>query len=180
MVRVVVVLLLALAVAPRCGAQTQPRVLSVCELSNDFGAHRDKVIAVRGIYYYGLRQTCSQTCATGPWPSFLDLVGTGSREKSPAFVTDDANWAALINVQETVEAEAKKGKRLEIWVTAIGRLNTNARRTLLGPCDRATLVPTLHNWSSSISPISKSKRTRNRRTTIAICIAARYKYFRNS
>jgi hypothetical protein len=110
--------------------------MTVCELSNDFAAYRDKVIAVRGIYYYGLRQTCPQTCTTGPWPSFLDLVGTGSREKSPAFVTDDANWAALINVQETVEAEAKKGKRLEIWVTAIGRLNTNARRTLLGPCDR--------------------------------------------
>lgn len=136
MVRVIVVLLFAFAIAPRCGGQAQPRVMTVCELSNDFGAYRDKMIAVRGIYYYGLRQTCLQTCSIGPWPSSLDLAGIGSREKSPAFVTDDANWNALDNVQKTVEAEAKKGKRLEIWVTAVGRLNTHARRTPLGPCDR--------------------------------------------
>ena len=99
--------------------------VSVCELSKDYGAYRDKVLAVRGVYYYGLREACQQTCAAGPWPSFLDLVGTGN-----------ADWDALAKTEQAVELEAKKGKRFEIWVTAHGQLKTRARLSPLGPCDR--------------------------------------------
>jgi hypothetical protein len=42
----------------------------------------------------------------------------------------------LTKVERTVEAEAKTGKRFEIWVTVTGRLETRMRRSPLGPCDR--------------------------------------------
>jgi hypothetical protein len=120
MLRLVFVLMLAVATV--ASSQTSPPFLSVCDLSKDFAAYRDQVIAVRGVYYYGLRQTCTQKCAEGPWPSFLDLTGG-----------DGVAWNALAKVEHTVELEAKKGKRLEIWVTAVGQLGTGARRS---PCDQ--------------------------------------------
>jgi len=49
-------------------------VLSVCDLSKDLPRYRGKLVTVRGVYYYGLRQSdCPQKCDTGLWPSFLDL-----------------------------------------------------------------------------------------------------------
>src|SRR5436190_1326456 len=102
-----------------------PPLMSVCDLSKDYGAYRDRPVAVRGIYYYGLRQPSQQTCASGPWPSFLDLVGG-----------DNAAWVPLVKAEHAVELEAKKGKRFEIWVTAIGQLETKARLSPLGPCDK--------------------------------------------
>jgi hypothetical protein len=107
-------------------APASPAVMSVCEISTDFPSFRDKPVAVRGVYYYGLRQECSQKCAGGLWPSFINLAGGA-----------DATWAALSKAEHTVETEAKTtGKRFEIWVTVIGRLQTRARHSPLGPCDR--------------------------------------------
>ncbi len=109
-----------------CGhPQPIPPFLSVCDLSKDYGAYRDKLVAVRGIYYYGLRQTCQQTCASGPWPSFLNLVSA-----------DNVTWDALAKAEQTAELEAKNGKRFEVWVTAAGQLETRARLSPLGPCDK--------------------------------------------
>ena len=79
---------------------------------------------MRGVYYYGLRETCSQKCIDGPWPSFINLADAG------------ANWSAVDKIEKVVEAEGKKGHRLEIRVTAVGVLKTRARHTPLGPCDR--------------------------------------------
>ena len=39
-------------------------------------------------------------------------------------------------MEQAVELEAKNGKRLEIWVTAVGQLRTRTRRSPLGPCDK--------------------------------------------
>ena len=118
---------LAALLVTTSGGQPRPSplVLSVCELSKDYGAFRDKVVAVRGVYYYGLRQTCQQKCADGPWPSFIELVGNGG-----------GTFEAVDKVQRTIELEAKKGKRLEIWVTAVGQLETMARLSPNGPCDK--------------------------------------------
>lgn len=102
-----------------------PSTRSVCDLSRALSLYRDKLIAVRGVYFYGLRQTCPGTCASGPWPSFLDLVGTG-RER----------WAEVEKAEQTAQREAKKGNRAEVWVTVIGRLRTMAQHTLLGPCNK--------------------------------------------
>jgi hypothetical protein len=100
--------------------------MSVCELSKDYPRFRDKVVAVRGVYYYGLRQECPEKCTDGLWPSFINLEGG-----------DDAVWAALAKADREVEVEAKRsGKRFELWVTVVGRLETRARRSKRGPCDR--------------------------------------------
>ncbi len=114
-----------------------PPHLSVCELSRDFGAYRDRMVAVRGVYYYGLREKCPQKCSDGTWPSFLDLGGTdGPDAATIAFATDDATWDAVEKVQRTVELEAKKGNRFEVWVTVVGELKTMVKRSPLGPCDK--------------------------------------------
>ena len=123
MIRSVAALVFLLVITS--GGQPRPTVLSVCELSKDYGAYRDKVVTVRGIYYYGLRQICEQKCAEGPWPSFIELRGTQSD-----------TFDAVDKVQQAVELKAKKGKRLEIWVTATGQLETMARLSPNGPCDK--------------------------------------------
>src|SRR5208282_801816 len=114
-----------LALAAGGQQQSNPPLLSVCELSKDYGAYRGKLVAVRGVYYYGLRQTCSQKCAEGPWPSFIELVGA-----------KNGTFDGLSKVEQSVGLEAKKGKRFEIWVTAVGQLETMAAISRLGPCDK--------------------------------------------
>jgi hypothetical protein len=126
MVRSGIFLLLTLLVPSDIMPAPDAGVTSVCELSKDFPAFRDKVVTVRGVYYYGLREECPQKCADGMWPSFIDLEGA-----------DDATWADLAKAEREVESEAKvTGKRLEVWVTVVGRLQTRAKPSPLGPCDR--------------------------------------------
>jgi len=125
------VLLAMLAVSGDVAAESAT-VRSVCELSKDFPGYRGKVVTVRGVYYYGLRQQCAGKCAVGLWPSFINLEGG----------TDNA-WAAIAKVERDVEAEAKRtGKRFEIWVTVVGSFQTRARTSPVGPCD----------WKSSRFP----------------------------
>src|SRR6476660_7544555 len=83
-------------------------VMTVCELSRDFATYRNRVVAVRGVYFHGLRQECPQTCATGPWPSFVDLIGSGA--------AGDAIWAEFAKAERLAEQEAKQGRRVEVWV----------------------------------------------------------------
>jgi len=123
-----------------CGRpQPSTVVLSVCELSRDFTAYRGKLVSVRGIYWYGLRQTCPQSCPDGPWPSYVDLMDADfpppPGEPPVTFATDDSSWAAMDRVQRAAEIDAKQGKRVEIWVTVLGQIRTSARRSPVGPCD---------------------------------------------
>lgn len=112
-------------VAVTCTPAAPVQVMSVCELSKDYPRFRDKVVTVRGVYYYGLRQECSEKCTDGLWPSFIDLEGGG-----------DAVWAALARADREVESEAKRsGKRFELWVTVVGRLQTRVKHSPRGPCD---------------------------------------------
>lgn len=130
---------LLLLVASCGGPQLSTVLLSVCDLSRDFAAYRGKMVAVRGVYYYGLRQNCPQTCANGPWPSFLDLIGNGYTppgEPAVEFTADEPSWAALDKVQQAVERDAKQGKRVEIWVTVLGQVRASPHRSPGGPCDR--------------------------------------------
>jgi hypothetical protein len=114
MTRTVAAIVILLVVVAKGQEAPNPPLVSICELSKDYGAYRGKLLAVRGVYFYGLRETCPQKCADGPWPSFLDLVGTG-----------DNTFDALSKVVRSVELEAKKGKRFEVWVTAVGQLETS-------------------------------------------------------
>lgn len=126
MVRFGALLVLAVLVALHSTPASTDTVMSVCELSKDYSRFRDKLVTVRGVYYYGLRQECPQKCADGQWPSFINIEGGG-----------DGAWAALAKTDQDVEAEAKRtGKRFEVWVTVVGRLQTRAKHSPLGPCDR--------------------------------------------
>ncbi len=126
MVRSGVFLLLAMLVPSDIMPAPDAGVMSVCELSKDFPAFRDKVVMVRGVYYYGLRQECPQKCTSGLWPSFINVEGA-----------DDATSADLAKAEREAEGEAKAtGKRFEIWVTVVGRLRTRAKSSPLGPCYR--------------------------------------------
>ena len=111
----------------------------MCDLSRDYTAYRGQVIAVRGIDYCGLRQTCPETCATGPWPSFVDLASTDMtvRGEPPfGFETPDTALAALDKAEREAEREARQGRRVEVWVTIVGRLRASEHRSPVGPCDR--------------------------------------------
>jgi len=100
--------------------------MPACELAKDLGAYQNKAVTVRGVYYYGLRQECQQKCATGIWPSFLNLRGGKASE-----------WAELAKTINKVENEAKvTHQRFEIWVTVSGRLKTIVKHSSRGPCDR--------------------------------------------
>jgi hypothetical protein len=101
--------------------------MTVCELSRGFTAYRNRVVAVRGVYFQGLRQRCWETCATGPWPSFVDLIGSDA--------AGDAIWTELAQAERAAEQEAKHGRRVEIWVTVRGKVNAKERRSPAGPCD---------------------------------------------
>jgi hypothetical protein len=114
---------------PSCAAQSgsDTSVMTVCQLSRDYSGHRNRIVTVRGIYYYGLRQECRQKCAIGPWPSFIDLSGGAQ-----------GAWDVLNKAQAKVETDAKRtGRRFELWVTVTGQLRANAKESPLGPCDRS-------------------------------------------
>jgi hypothetical protein len=135
----VIAALLAVVMAG-CSRQSHtPVVISVCDLSRDFSAYNGKIIAVRGVYFSGLRQNCPESCATGPWPSFVDLVGTDNRlpgEPPFGFTDADGTWVSVDSAQRIAEREAKQGRRVEVWLTVTGRLCASAYRSPVGPCDR--------------------------------------------
>jgi len=124
--RITALLLIGMA---GCGqSPSHLTVMTVCELARDFTRYRNRVVAVRGVYFQGLRQECPQTCATGPWPSFLDLVGSDT--------VAGTIWDGLARAERIAEQEAKQGRRVEVWVTVIGKLNASERHSPIGPCDR--------------------------------------------
>src|SRR5262245_49379776 len=100
--------------------------LNMCNLSRDFSAFKDKVVTVGGIYFYGLRDACTAKCADGPWLSFVDLEGA----------TENFDWNVLKVGQHEAWKRSKAGERVELWVTVVGELKTNARPSSKSPCDR--------------------------------------------
>jgi hypothetical protein len=111
-----------------CGHPQRVAVMSVCDLSRDFTAYRGREVAIRGVYFNGLRQQCPQTCSTGPWPSFVDLTGSDA--------AGDGIWADLAKAERTAEEDAKQGRQVEVWVTVRGKLRAADHNSPAGPCDR--------------------------------------------
>ncbi len=88
-------------------AQPADEPMSMCELAANYGRYHGKVITVRGVFYHGLRATCDRKCRNARFASFI-------MASSP---TDRVDWSQLAKAQARAEAEAKQGKRFEIWVT---------------------------------------------------------------
>lgn len=111
------------------------RTLSVCELSRNFTGYAGQILAVRGIYYFGLRQQCPQVCPSGePWPSVLDLATSsfsGHNGQRVPFATEQDSWDSL---DGAVLRAARTGDKIEVWVTIRGYLVVRSNSPL-GPCD---------------------------------------------
>src|SRR3569833_1403498 len=59
--------------SPRAEA-VQYKPIPVCDVLKDVSRYRGKIIAVKGIYWYGMRQNCAEPVVLGTrvWPSVLD------------------------------------------------------------------------------------------------------------
>jgi len=128
MLRCTLFMLLSIVSAATAADESVPNVMNVCDLAKHLPTYRDKIVTVRGVFYYGLRQECPQSCASGVYPSFLDLA-------SDKTAIPDEKWAELYKAQQAIEADAKAGKRLELWVTLTGRVRTKVRNFPFGPCN---------------------------------------------
>lgn len=103
-------------------AGSQP--IFICDLLKNVQLYRGKMVTVTGIYWRGLRQTCTEPFSTGghEWPSAIFFVGSdfvAGTDESVAFETDERSWEDL---DEIVIREAKAGRREEIWATMTGKL----------------------------------------------------------
>ena len=112
------------------GVGSTPQTISVCELFNNPHQYSGKTVRVRGIYWYGLRETCSRQFKTNGhvWPTAINLVDSEYMKDdggTVSFVTDRDSWDSL---DRLVIAEGKAKKKEEIWVTVIGRLEPLAQQ----------------------------------------------------
>lgn len=107
------------------GDERPAQVISVCELLKNLASYRGRIVAVRGIEYYGLRaRSCPEEFVTGGrrWPWALDLVHSSdfhAGEEPVDFVTDEVSWAEW---GDTLMREAKRGLRGEVWITVLGKV----------------------------------------------------------
>jgi hypothetical protein len=107
--------------APETDTILPTRTLIVCELMANLRAYQGKMVAVRGIYFWGLRQNgCAKPYVTGTkvWPAALNAVEAGDDPRD-GFSSDLKSMGELYDL---VLREGRLGKREEIWVTIIGRI----------------------------------------------------------
>ncbi len=107
---------------------SNPEPISVCELLENVTRYRSKMVSIRGVYWYGLRQSCPEPFVTDGhrWPSAVNLVDSGSPLLEPgvaSFATDRQSWDQL---DEVVLREARAGHREGIWVTVTGMIQAPA------------------------------------------------------
>jgi hypothetical protein len=98
----------------------------MCQLFADLPSYQDKMIIVKGIFFYGLRQpNCPKAFVTGgpEWSSAINWVNSNypadKYERAVEFITDEDSWNKL---DLLAISEGRKGRREEIWVTVEGRL----------------------------------------------------------
>jgi hypothetical protein len=95
-------------------------------------SYQDKIVTVRGIFFFGLRQRdCPHEFAPGnyKWPTALNLVDSSypaDKHESPVgFMTDEAS---LNGLELLAVSQGRMGRREEIWVTIQGRLRGPQRQ----------------------------------------------------
>lgn len=99
-----------------------PEIITLCDLIKNPVGYRGRVVAVVGVYWYGLRDVCSSRFITAShtWPSAIELAHSGSNipnDIAVPFQTDEKSWDHL---QSVVLQEARAARKEEIWVTAVG------------------------------------------------------------
>jgi hypothetical protein len=96
------------------GDQKTTPVITVCQLFQHLERYPGQTVRMRGIYWYGLRQSCPGKFVTGAqeWPYALDVVRA---------TMHDRDWDELDRLTMTLAHTAWRG---EIWVTVTGRIET--------------------------------------------------------
>ena len=97
---------------------------TVCDVLRSAPFYNRKIVAVRGIYWNGLSQTCPDSIVTRyGLPNALNLSTSAlvRSDEAVSFETDEASWDQL---DELVLREARAGHREEIWVTVVGQFRT--------------------------------------------------------
>lgn len=118
------------------GQEKEPlKTLTVCELFKDLPAYQNKMVSVRGIYYFGLRQEgCPNQFVSGnrTWPTALAMVGsdvTAPGDRPVAFTTQQESWGELSRL---VIRLGEEGRQAEVWVTVVGQLRGPYRTARAG------------------------------------------------
>lgn len=95
---------------------------TVCDLLGNLPAYNGRVVKVRGIYWNGIRQTCTKPLTTSghTWPSAVNLVESSEPTNEARIITTDhESWDKLDTIAlRTAQAHRKA----EIWVTVMGRV----------------------------------------------------------
>jgi hypothetical protein len=100
--------------------------VDVCTVLRTPNVYRGRMIAVRGIYWQGLREGCPEIRLGGrSWPAALNLVEAVGKQgpTSALFETDRPSWDTL---DRLAIREAKAGRQEEIWATVLGELRAPA------------------------------------------------------
>jgi hypothetical protein len=113
---------LSAASQARAAGTATPRTIGLCELLKNIESYRGRIVAVRGVYFHGLRAECRTPFRRGSktWGSAVE-VAHSSRARDDGetvpFETDMESWR---RIEDLVMAAAKVGLRGEIWVTIVG------------------------------------------------------------
>jgi hypothetical protein len=95
--------------------------ISVCEALQDFQNYDGKLVTIRGIYFFDLRDTCGSEVIIGnrTWPSIIQPLNSYRAGVHGNFTTDFGSLKAL---DALTWREAQAHKREEIWVRISGTL----------------------------------------------------------
>jgi hypothetical protein len=102
--------------------------VTVCDLLANVSRYRGQVVTLRGVYWNGLRDHCSQPLVTGDhvWPSAVNLVDS----EYPSFASDVAHFKTDVRSWDELDAivlrEAKARRREAIWVSVTGLVRAPA------------------------------------------------------
>jgi hypothetical protein len=95
--------------------------ISVCEALQNFQRYNAKLVTIRGIYFFELRETCGSEVIIGnrAWPAVIQPLNSYRADVHADFTTDFGSLKAL---DELTWREAQAHKREEIWVKISGSL----------------------------------------------------------
>lgn len=110
-------------------AVTQAMPITVCDWFKSPLAYRGKMVAITGVYWYGLRQSCAEPFVTAghAWPSAFYLTDSQAAAQRGTPVPFETDQRSLDELDRIEIREAKAGLRGAIWVKITGQIRTIVR-----------------------------------------------------
>jgi hypothetical protein len=107
-------------------ARSHQHVVGVCDLFSDIQKYRNKIVTVRGVYYYGLRESgCARPLETEGlrWPTALFLIDAGDHkdgERAVDVVTDEPSLRYLDETTAKLMPDIKAKRKHIVAVRLLG------------------------------------------------------------